>query len=55
MRVPILTVKDLNGNIVEIPAIKGKDGTNYVLTESDKQEIAEMVVDMLQNGDEVSY
>jgi hypothetical protein len=52
MRIPILRVKDENGNVVEILAIKGD---SYVLTAADKQEIAEMVIDMLQNGDEVSY
>lgn len=48
----ILRVKDADGNIQEIIAIKGED---YVLTEADKQEIAEMVVGMLQNANEVEY
>jgi DNA-binding NarL/FixJ family response regulator len=52
MNIPILTVRDENGNIIEIPAIKGD---SYVLTEADKQEIAEIVFSMLQSGDEVSY
>ena len=34
---------------------KGDKGDNYVLTEADKQEIAETVYNMLTNGDEVSY
>jgi hypothetical protein len=33
----ILKVRDANGNVQEILAIKGED---YVLTEADKQEIA---------------
>ena len=34
---------------------KGDKGDDYVLTEADKQAIAEIVVDKLTNGDEVSY
>ena len=40
MNIPILTVKDADGNIIEIPAIKGD---SYVLTAADKQEIANNV------------
>ena len=40
MNIPILRVKDADGNIVEIPAIKGD---SYVLTATDKQEIANNV------------
>ena len=36
----ILRIRDSNGNIQEIIAIKGD---SYKLTEADKQEIAEMV------------
>jgi hypothetical protein len=36
----ILRIRDSNGNIQEITAIKGD---SYKLTEADKQEIAEMV------------
>lgn len=57
----VLKIRDSNGNVQEITVIKGdkgadgKDGKDYVLTEADKQEIAETVISMLQNGDEVSY
>jgi hypothetical protein len=49
----ILKIRDAGGNVQEILAIKGKDGingkdgkdgTNYVLTDADKQTIAELVV-----------
>lgn len=40
MNIPILRVRDADGNMVEIPAIKGD---YYVLTASDKQEIANIV------------
>ena len=46
----ILRVRDENGKWVDIPAIKGadgKDGTDgkdYVLTDADKQEIADLVI-----------
>jgi len=33
----------------------GKDGTDYVLTESDKQEIADLVLAELPSSEEVSY
>lgn len=39
----ILKIRDENGNVQEILAIKGEDGKDYVLTEKDKQEIAAMV------------
>jgi hypothetical protein len=48
----ILKIRDAEGNVHEVLCIKGED---YVLTEADKQEIAEIVVDKLTNGDEVSY
>lgn len=51
----ILKIRDAEGNIIEITAIKGKDGKDYVLTDEDKQEIAEKVKGMLINGDEESY
>lgn len=40
MSIPVLTVRDNEGNIIEIPAIKGDKGDSYILTETDKQEIA---------------
>lgn len=40
----ILRIRDANGNIQEVLAIKGEDGKDYVLTEANKQEIATMVV-----------
>lgn len=39
----ILRIRDSNGNIHEILAIRGENGKDYVLTEADKQEIASMV------------
>lgn len=112
MNIPILTVRDADGNITTVPAIRGekgepgkdgaagKDGVNgtsvtvasvkessadggeniitfsdgktvtirngskgsagtngndYVLSEADKTDIAEIVLGLLPNGDEVSY
>lgn len=51
----ILKIRDANGNVQEILAIKGEDGKDYVLTEADKEEIVDMVMERLGNGDEVSY
>lgn len=39
----ILRIRDKDGNVQEILAIKGEDGKDYVLTEKDKQEIAAMI------------
>lgn len=42
MSISILRVKDAEGNIIEIPAIKGDKGDAYILTEADKEEISNM-------------
>ena len=39
----ILKIRDADGKVQEILAIKGEDGKDYVLTEADKREIANMV------------
>ena len=39
----ILRIRDGNGNVQEVLAIRGEDGKDYVLTEKDKQEIAAMI------------
>ena len=39
----ILKIRDSDGKVREILALKGDKGDNYVLTEADKQEIAAMV------------
>lgn len=39
----ILRLRDANGNYIPIPAIKGEPGKDYVLTEADKQEIADLI------------
>jgi hypothetical protein len=43
----ILRVRDKDGKWVDIPAIKGADGKDYVLTEADKEEIANLVLEKL--------
>jgi hypothetical protein len=52
----ILKIRDADGNVHEILAIKGED---YVLTDADKQEIAEIAAEIVKtdmpSGDEVSY
>lgn len=39
----ILRIRDEDGKVQEILAIRGEDGKDYVLTEKDKQEIAAMI------------
>lgn len=44
----VLKIRDAEGNVQEILAIKGedgKDGSDYVLTDADKQEIATKVIE----------
>lgn len=48
----ILKIRDSEGNIQEIIAIKGED---YVLTEADKQEIADLVKASLGGVDLSNY
>ena len=43
----ILKIRDSDGTVKEILALKGDKGDNYVLTETDKQDIATMVFGML--------
>jgi hypothetical protein len=54
----LLKIRDANGNVQEIVAIRGNDGKDYILTDDDKREIAEMVtalmsVNAVGVGDEV--
>lgn len=46
MGIPVLSVRDNEGNIIPMPAIKGDKGDkgdSYNLTDVDKQEIADMI------------
>jgi hypothetical protein len=45
----ILRVKDKNGNIIDIPAIQGEKGDPYELTDADKLEIVNAVLDAIPN------
>lgn len=47
----ILRIRDENGNVQEVLVLRGEDGKDYVLTEEDKAEIAEMVKEMMQNSE----
>ena len=44
----IIRVRDKNGNIIDIPVIKGND---YILTEIDKENIANKTVDLIQEAE----
>lgn len=39
----VLQIKDASGKWVSIPSVTGPSGKDYILTEEDKQEIAEMI------------
>lgn len=53
-KIPILSVYDENGNRIEIPAIKGDPGNDYVLTAADKQEIATKAAEIVDENLSVS-
>ena len=44
----IIKVRDENGDVIDIPAIVGPPGADYVLTESDKAEIAELAAELVE-------
>lgn len=46
----ILKVKDQNGKIINIPVIKGDKGDSYILTEADKSEIKDAILQELPEG-----
>ena len=52
----ILKIRDAEGNVQEVLAIKGED---YILTDADKQEIAQMAANLVNSGipsaEEVDY
>ena len=53
----ILNIKDMNGEWVSIPAIKGEKGEpgqDYVLTAADKEEIVNGVLEALPSAEGVS-
>ena len=43
----IMKVRDENGNVIDIPALVGPPGKDYVLTEADKVEIAELAAELV--------
>lgn len=47
----IMKVRDENGDVIDIPAIVGPPGADYVLTESDKAEIAELAAELVESSD----
>lgn len=51
----ILKIRDKNGNVQEITVMKGDKGDAYVLTETDKQEIAEIVLTNIPSAEGVNY
>lgn len=56
----ILSVRDSDGNVIEVLAIKGEDGYTPVkgvdyFTEADKQEIAELVLANMPSAEGVDY
>jgi hypothetical protein len=44
----ILYIRDKNGNFVPVKAIKGEPGDDYVLTDADKTEIAEIAAGLVE-------
>lgn len=44
----IMKVRDENGDIIDIPALVGPPGKDYMLTESDKAEIAAQAAELVE-------
>lgn len=57
MKVPILKLRDKDGNEIAIPAIRGRKGDpgGAVLTEEDKAEIVADVLAALPNAEEAEF
>ena len=57
----VLKIRDENGNITEVAVIRGEKGAkgdkgeDYIITEADKQEIAESVINTLPKWTGGSY
>lgn len=49
----VLTYSD--GSTANVGVVKGKDGTDYILTENDRHEIAKIAIADIADGDEVKY
>lgn len=49
----ILKVKDKNGNIISIPAVKGDDGTTYVFTEVEQKEMIDKTLNSMPQAEEM--
>ena len=49
----ILTYSD--SSTANVGVVKGKDGTNYILTDTDKTDIANIAIGNITDGDEVKY
>lgn len=47
----IMRVRDENGNVIDIPALVGPPGKDYVLTKSDKAEIAAQAAELVGSSD----
>lgn len=55
MSIPILRIRGEDGLMHDVLAFRGPKGDSYVLTTSDKTEIAQIVLASLPNGDTESY
>ena len=52
----VLTVTSASGTTsVDLKGDPGENGENYILTDEDKNDIANLVIGLLPDGDEVSY
>lgn len=54
MKVPVLKLRDKDGNVIAIPAIRGPAG-GAVLTEEDKTEIVADVLAALPKAEEAEF
>lgn len=55
MSIPILRLRGEDGEMHDVVAIRGPKGDPYTLTENDKTELVNAVLEALPDGDVVSY
>lgn len=48
----VIYIRDEDGKFIPLPTVKGAD---YILTEEDKQEIAEIVLNLIPTTEGVEY
>lgn len=49
----ILKIKDKDGNVIDIPAIQGDNGTTYIFTDIEQNEVLNKTFDSMRQAEEM--